>query len=111
MNKDEILDKSRKENKNQDPYAKDIFQKGVNISIVVSAILATLFYVIQILVRLGENYCLYAIVFSIPATGYLVTAIRLKNRRDITAAIVYIIVTIFFSIIHINHLITSSTIL
>lgn len=111
MNKNEILEMSRKENKNQDPYEKEISQNAGNIAAVVAAILATIFYVIQILVGLGSNYGLYAVVFSVPATGYLVSAIRMKNRRDTLAAIVFIIATVFFSVVHIHQLIAASTIL
>jgi len=111
MNKEEVLEKSRKENKNLDLFEREVSQNAGNLAAIVAAILATIFYVIQVFVGLGQNYGLYAVVFSIPATGYLVKAIRMKNKKDIIAAAVFIIVTIFFSAIHINHLITTSTIL
>ena len=107
MNKEEILEKSRIENKNLDLFEKEVSQKAGNLA----AILATVFYVIQVFVGLGQNYGLYAVVFSIPATGYLVKAIRMKNKKDIVAAAVFIIVTLFFSVTHVSHLITTSTIL
>ena len=111
MEKDEILEKSRKENKNQDLFEKEVSQKGGNIATIVAAIIGTIFYVIQILVGSGENYGLYAVVLSIPATGYMVKAIDMKKKRDLIISILYIIAVLFFSIIHINNLITSSTIL
>ena len=111
MNKDKILEMSRIENNNQDLYAKEISQKAGNIAAVVAAILATMFYVIQILIGLGENYGLYAIVFSIPAIGYLVTAIQTRSRRDAIVGIIFIIAAVIFSVLHINHLVTTSTIL
>lgn len=111
MNKDEILEKSRKENKNQDLYEKEMSQKAGNIAAIVAAVIGTIFYVIQILVGGGSNYGLYAIVFSIPATGYMVKAIQMKTKRDLVISILYILVVLFFSFIHINNLIISSTIL
>jgi len=111
VNKEEILEMSRKENKNQDPYEKEIFQNAGNIAAVVAAVLATIFFIIQILVGLGSNYGLYAVVFSVPATGYLVSAMRMKKRWNTLAAIVFIIATMFFSVVHIHQLITTSTIL
>jgi ABC-type multidrug transport system permease subunit len=111
LNKNDILEKSRRENKNLDLYEKEVSQKAGNISAVVAAILATIFYVIQILVGLGENYGLYAVVASVPATGYLIKAIQMKQRKDIIAAIIFIIVALSFSVFHINQLITTSTIL
>ena len=111
MNKDEILEKSRKENKNQDLYEKEISQKAGNIAAIVAAVIGTIFYVIQILVGGGSNYGLYAIVFSIPATGYMVKTIQMKTKRDLVISILYILVVLFFSFIHVNNLIISSTIL
>ncbi|MDD2427586.1 MAG: DUF6442 family protein, partial [Eubacteriales bacterium] len=63
MNKEEILAKSRAENKNQDVFAKEVSRIGGNVAAAVAAILATIFFVIQILVGSGTNYGLYAIVF------------------------------------------------
>ena len=111
MNKEEILEKSRIENKNLDLFEREVSQKAGNLAAIIAAILATVFYVIQVFVGLGQNYGLYAVVFSIPATGYLVKAIRMKNKKDIVAAAVFIIVTLFFSVTHVSHLITTSTIL
>lgn len=111
MKKDEILEKSRKENKNQDLFEKEVSQKGGNMGALVAMILATIFYVIQIFVGGGTNYGLYAVVFSVPAAGYFVKAIKIKKKKDIILAIIYIIVTLFFSMIHINNLIINSTVL
>lgn len=111
MNKEEILEKSRIENKNLDLFEREVSQKAGNLAAIIAAILATVFYVIQFFVGLGQNYGLYAVVFSIPATGYLVKALRMKNKKDIVAAAVFIIVTLFFSVTHVSHLITTSTIL
>lgn len=111
MKKDEILAKSRKENKDQDLFEKDVSQKGGNAGALVAMILATIFYVVQIFLGGGTNYGLYAVVFSVPTTGYLVKAMRMKKKKDIILAIIYILATLFFSIIHINHLITTSKII
>lgn len=63
MNKEEILERSRKENKNQDVFEKDIIIKSNRYSCMASAILATLFFVVQIFTGEGINYGLYAVVF------------------------------------------------
>lgn len=111
MNKEEILEKSRKENKNQDVFEKEILKEGGNIGAMTAAILATVFFVIQIFVGGGMNYGLYAVVFSIPAAGFVVKAIRLKRRHEIIVAAIYIIATLLFSAAHIYNLITTSAIL
>lgn len=96
MNKEEILEKSRKENKNQDIYEKEVLKIGGNAGAVTSMILATIFFIVQILVGEGMNYGLYAIVFSVSATSFTVKAIKLKRKHEIAAAIAYITITLFF---------------
>lgn len=111
MNKEEILKKSRLENKNRDLFEKEVFREGGNIGAVVAVALATIFFVIQIVVGEGMNYGLYAVVFSVLAAGFTVKAIRLKRKHELVVAIVYIVATLLFSIAHIHQLITTSTIL
>jgi hypothetical protein len=111
MNKEKILEKSRKENKGQDVYEQEIMQEGGNLAAVVAVILATIFFVIQILVGSGQNYGLYAVVGSVLATGYIVKAVRLKRKREIFVAVVWTVLTLVCSAAHIYQLITTSTIL
>lgn len=111
MNKKEILERSRKENKNQDIFEKEVLQQGGNVGAMTAAILATVFFVIQIFVGKGMNYGLYAVVFSIPSAGFVVKAIRLKRRHEVIVAAIYIIATLMFSAAHIYNLITASLIL
>lgn len=50
MNKEEILAKSRKENRNQDFFEKEVMRDGGNTASIVAAVLATFFFVLQIFV-------------------------------------------------------------
>ncbi len=111
MNKDDILAKSRKENKNQDMYEKEVLKEGGNAGAITAAVLATIFFVIQILLGEGQNYGLYAVVFSISAAGFTVKAIRLKRTHEIIITVLYIIVVLMFSAAHIYSLVAASTIL
>jgi hypothetical protein len=111
MNKDEILAKSRQENKNQDVFELEVLRDAGNTCAIVAGILATIFFVIQIFVGGGMNYGLYAVVFSIPTTGYIVKSIRMKRKKEILIAIFYTIFTLALSASHIYNLITSSAIL
>lgn len=111
MDKETILEKSRKENNNQDVYEKEVIREGGNIAAIVAAILATVFFTVQIFLGEGMNYALYAVVFSIPATGFIVKAIRLKRRHEILVAALYTVATLCFSAAHIYNLIIASTVL
>jgi len=111
MNKEEILEKSRNENKNQDIYEKEILKNGTNIGAGVAAVLATVFFIIQIFVGKGMNYGLYAIVFSIPATEFVVKAVKLKRKHEIIISVLYVIAVILFSAAHIYNLFTATAVL
>lgn len=111
MNKDEILAKSRKENKNQDIYEREVLKASGYLSAVTAACIAGIFYIVQILLGKGQNYGLFAVVFSISATSFIVKAIRFKRRKDIGLAVAYSMITLMFSIVHIAQLFMTSTIL
>lgn len=111
MNKEEILAKSRQENKDQDIYEMEVLKLGGNAGAVTAVILATVFFIIQIAVGKGINYGLHAIVFSVLGTGFVVKAVKLKRKHEIAVAVAYIIITLVLSAAHIYSLITASTIL
>ncbi|ODM04485.1 DUF6442 family protein [Eisenbergiella tayi] len=110
MEKDQIFEKSRKENKNQDIYEKEILKEGRNIGAATAGILATVFFVIQILTGGGINYGLYAVVFSIPAAAFTVKAFRMKKKHEIFMAVIYIIFVLLLSASHIYNLVTSQAV-
>ena len=110
-NREEILAKSRNENKGTDLFEKEIQTKAGIWGACVAAILATIFFTIQIVVGEGTNYGLFAVVFSINAAGYIFKAIRLKKRNDIVFSVIHVILALIFSYAHISGLIASSTIL
>lgn len=111
MDKEEILERSRQELENKDLFAIEVSQQAGNYGAIVAAILATIFFVVQIVVGGGMNYGLYAVIFSIPATGYSIKAQRLRMKKDRRLAVVYVLATIFFSAIHLLELFSKSTIL
>jgi hypothetical protein len=110
-NRDEILAKSRNENKGKDLFEKEVQVKAGIWGAVAAAILAAIFFTVQIVVGGGTNFGLFAVVFSINAIGYIFKAIRMKQKNDITFAVIHTIATLVFSFAHIYGLITSSTIL
>lgn len=111
MKKEDILEKSRKENKNKDIFVDEVLKEGRSIGAMVAVIMATIFFVIQIFVGGGINYGLYAVVFSMFAANYVVKAIRMKSKYEIIFAIFYIIIVLLLSFIHVYQLVNTSTIL
>ena len=108
MNKDEILAKSRAENKNKDVYEQEVLKQASRSAVVVQMVLATIFFVTQILVDKGINWGLWALVFSTSMTINWVKYIKLRYRQELITAIVYTVFVSVMSGYYIYNLITSS---
>lgn len=101
INRDEILSKSRKENKDKDLFKIEVQIQAGNIGSLTAIILATIFFVTQVLIGEGFDFGLYAIIVSISAAGFIFKAIRMKHKRDIILATVYTLATLILSVAHI----------
>lgn len=110
MNKDEILAKSRAENKNLDVYEQEVLKQASKSAVIVQMVLATVFFVTQIFAGGGINWGLWALVFSASMTILWVKYMKFRRKFDLVSAIVYTIFVSVTSGCHIYHLIVSSTI-
>lgn len=111
MNKDEILAKSRAENKNKDVYEQEVLKQASRSAVVVQMALATVFFVIQIFSGGGINWGLWALVFSANMTINWVKYLKLHRKRELLIAIAYTILVSIMSGYHIYNLIVPSSIL
>lgn len=111
MNKDDILKKSREENKNRDPYEAEVIREGGNYGAAAAAVLATIFVAVQIFVGGGMNLGLYAVAFVSQAVIFTVKAVKLRRRHEIVLAVLAWVTVALFSGMHIYQLVTTSAIL
>lgn len=109
MNKDDILEKSREENRNRDLYTESVYLSASTVSSFVALFLTTVFFVLNALINDIFNWGLYAIVVSFGATTFTVRAIHMKCKRDIIFAIIYSGATLVLTVIYIYQLIAMST--
>lgn len=110
MNKDEILAKSRAENKNKDVYEQEVLNQASRSAVVVQMALATIFFVTQIFAGGGTNWGLWAIIFSANMTINWVKYIKLHRKYELVIAIAYAILVSVMSGYHIYNLVVASTI-
>lgn len=110
MNKDEILAKSRAENKNKDVYEQEVLKQASRSAVVVQMALATLFFVMQIFTGGGVNWGLWAIVFSASMTINWVKYIKLHRKYELLIAVAYTILVSIMTGYYIYNLIVSSPI-
>lgn len=111
MNKEEILARSRAENKNKDLYGIDISKLAGSITTVVMMVIAGIFFVVQIITGGGLNFGMWALVFSADMIDHWVKYIKLRLRGELLAALLYTLIVAAMSVYHIYNLIASSTIL
>ena len=102
MNKEEILEKSRKENRNKDIYEEELIKQGSAIVNIVMVILATVF------TGAGINYGLYAIVFCHSMVLSWIKWRKLRQRQQFLLSLLYTVCVLLFSIVHIYTLITGN---
>lgn len=106
MNKEEILAKSRAENKNQDAYEQEILKQAQVVSLIVIIIISTVFFVVQLFAGGGINYGIYAIVLSGSMATFWVKWIKLRRRHELAMALLYTAVVIALALSHIYNLVT-----
>lgn len=111
MNKEEILEKSRAENKNKDIYEQEVLKQASSTAVKVTATLALIFFMAQISVGGGTNLGIWALVFSADMTTSWVRYIKLRRKHEFVMAIAYTILVSAFSGCHIYNLISTSAIL
>ena len=89
MNKDEILAKSREENKNGDEREKTSRIKSSAISAAVGALLCMIFMIVEELVFDRHSIHLWIIYFGIQFTSNLLEYIEIKRRATLFACITF----------------------
>ncbi len=98
MKKEEILEISKKENKNKDVYGLEVEAKGARIAGTVSMILTTIYYVYEIISGKGENPALYSIITAYMTILYAYKAAKSKEKRklNISTSIIWGLLSILF---------------
>ena len=110
MNREEVLAKSREENKNKDIYEQEVLKQANKSAVMVHLILAAIFSVTQILAGGGINWGLWALVCSTNMTVFWVKYIKLRRRHELMMAVIYTIFVTALSGCHIFDLIIGPTI-
>ena len=111
MNKEEILAKSRAENKNKDVYEQEVLKQASSSAVIVMMVLAAIFFAAQIFVGDGMNWGIWALVFSANMTTFWAKYIKFRRKHEFVIASAYTVLVIIFFGSHIYNLTASSTIL
>lgn len=101
MNKDEILAKSREENRQKDPYEMEIKIKASQIGTISSLIICFVLFLIQILAGGGMNYGLWGVIMAGCGGSNLFMGIKLKRQSSIVLGICYLLCGVIGAIVSI----------
>lgn len=95
MDKEEILEESRKENKKKDVYEIEVENKGSKYAALAMLILITVYYIFEIVTGKGSNPALYSVIAIFGAIVYGYKAIKIEKNRGlhIFTSVLWAIVT------------------
>lgn len=98
MNKEEILQASRKENQNKDIYELEIINKGQRIGGLTALCIAFVLMLTERLVFDATNYGYFCIILSAGAALFTYKAIKLKRKHEILFAAIWGILAIYAAV-------------
>ena len=107
MDKEEILSKSRAENKNRDMYELEISKLSGRVEALASMVIAAVFFIVQMAAGGGLNFGMWAIVFSADMANHWVKYIKLRRGGELLAALLYTLIVLVMSGYHIYSLIAA----
>ncbi|MBE6851530.1 MAG: hypothetical protein E7504_07370 [Ruminococcus sp.] len=108
MTREEILEKSRQENKNQDLVANEAAAKAVSVAMTAAIVLGTVLFLVQIICDGGANLALWAVDIFFIAVYYLVMFCKMRSRMHLLIAVLCSIMTLLLSTAHITSVINNS---
>ena len=96
MKKEEILQASKKENKNKDMHAIQVEAKGATYASITMLILAFIYYSYELFTGKGSNPALYSIitVYSTVLYGYKSIKLKVKRKLYVFNSIVWGLLTV-----------------
>ena len=98
MEKEKILEMSRKENKNKDIAEFEVEEKANTIAIIVGLAFAVVFMYWQACCDKGVNFSMVAMVEIILAVSYCYQYYRLKRKKHLLLAILFVLMAIAFTV-------------
>lgn len=102
MDKEKILEASRKENQNRDIYELEVIKRGQRIGALTAVCIAALLLVVENLwLDKGTNYGYYIIIMSSAAGVWIYKAIKMKITHEIFLAVLWTAVAVYAVVMYI----------
>ncbi len=111
MNKEEILAKSRQENKEKDLYEVEIAKKSSEIAAIAGVIVCGVLYATEIIVCGSKNNSLWSIIAAMICVNNLYQGIKFKRKSRLALGIVWALITVASLVAALINIFDTSTIL
>ncbi len=98
MYKEEILERSRKEHKNQDLAEMEFLKQASKIAYIVGCIACVIICTLQWVFQKTINWGCWVTNFSILGTVFLVKFVKLRKKHELLMTILYYAICLFFLI-------------
>ena len=99
MEREEILAKSREENKDRDERVQSAMDQGGSLASAVGGLVCALVLLLDAVLAKHVNFGVWSVYFSMIGTKNLVQFAKLRRRRDLIAGVIEAVLAIgFFAI-------------
>ncbi len=105
MDKNEILEKSRKENSKQDEYTQDVNKKSSLVGVISVAAVSVTLMMTEIFFEKGNGKGYLVILISVNLAIWLYKGIKLKDMHYIIISMIWLIAGVFSVVNYIMDLI------
>ena len=103
MDKDEILERSRKEHKDMDLVELEVNNKASMIANLVGVMVCTVLTLIHTIVRESVDTSAWTVMFSILSTIMLVKYVKLRRRHELVVGLLYLVSATCFFLGYLRH--------
>ena len=102
MNKEDVLKASREENNNKDFAEIEYENKAVKIAALGMIFLASIYFLLEIIINGKTNYGWYSIIALFCAVVYGYKGIKLRKKYSIFISIIWLVLTTIYTIMQIK---------
>ena len=102
MDKDEILERSRKENKDRDFVEAEALSNANGVALTIGVILCALLSVLHSIFKDSVDYGVWTVMFGIMSTIMLVKFSKLRQRHELLVGLGYLALAIFFFVFYLR---------
>ncbi len=104
MDRDEILKRSREENKDQDLVELEVLHRANNIALSVSMLICALISVLHAVFRDSPDYAVWIVQFGMLSTVMLVKFAKLRRRHELLLGLLYLAFCVTFFVFYLHDL-------